>query len=68
MPDPTAVNPGTDGETASHFSRRSPRFSLGQIRVLGFLVPIILLAELEAIRRWLVPHWFGGWADSSSIC
>lgn len=60
MPDSTAVRPGTDGETASHFSLLGPRFSLGQIRVLGFLVPILLLAGLEAIRRWLVPHWFEG--------
>lgn len=28
--------------------------------MLGFLAPVVLLAGLEAIRRWIVPYWFEG--------
>ncbi|MGN6032704.1 MAG: GAF domain-containing sensor histidine kinase [Thermomicrobiales bacterium] len=47
-------------ERAGPSSLLTPRFSLAQIRVLGFLAPVVFLAALEAVRRWVLPGWFTG--------
>ncbi|MGC4192988.1 MAG: GAF domain-containing sensor histidine kinase [Thermomicrobiales bacterium] len=62
MPDPITANHANPGERESraHSSLLGPTVSLGQIRVLGFLAPVALLAGLEIVRRWVVPGWFEG--------
>ncbi|MGC4104803.1 MAG: GAF domain-containing sensor histidine kinase [Thermomicrobiales bacterium] len=62
MPDHTTANPFTpdEAERAERSPLRSPRFSLGQIRVLGFLAPVAFLTALEAVRRWVLPDLFTG--------
>ena len=57
----TPANSLPDGtERAGPSSLLTPRFSLAQIRVLGFLAPVVFLAVLEVVRRWVLPGWFTG--------